>query len=69
MSDSKTTKRDQFWRGPPSPVKGFAALDRDGNIMLATVRQRRTNVRLACGECVPVRVVVTFEEDDGAPDE
>lgn len=65
-NNSSTVKRDQFWRGPPSPVEAWAALDRDGKIMPASVRDSIQGVKLACGECVPVRVRVTFVLEDSS---
>jgi hypothetical protein len=52
--------RDKFWRGNPAPVQAWAALTRDGTLMPRSVRDRPEEVRLACGECVPVRVIITY---------
>lgn len=57
---TETTIRDQFWRGIPKPVQAWAALTREGNLMPFSVRERPEDVRLACGECVPVRVLITY---------
>ena len=57
---SETTIRDQFWHGVPSPVQAWSALKRDGSLMPHSVRERPEDVRLACGECVPVRVLITY---------
>ena len=63
----KRGQRDQFWKGPPRPVRAWAALTRHGEIMVDSVRERSEDVKLACGECVPVQVIVTLdpEEIDG----
>lgn len=60
---NQTTKRDQFWKGVPRPVNAWAALDRKGRIMPASIRDSADGVRLACGECVPIPVVITFLEN------
>lgn len=62
-SKPETTKpkRDRFWRGVPRPVRAWATLTREGEILVASVRERSEDVKLACGECVPFRVVITFE--------
>jgi hypothetical protein len=58
-------KHDEFWRGPPQAIRAFAALNRDGDIMAASIRTRRSDVLLACGECVPIPVIVTYEAPSG----
>lgn len=57
------TKRDRFWRGPPKAVSAWAALGRDGELMPNSVRARAEDIRLACGECVPVRVRIQWDAD------
>jgi hypothetical protein len=54
--------RDEFWRGVPEPIQAWAALTRDGNLMPSSIRDRPEDVRRACGECVPVRVLITYME-------
>ena len=56
--------RDEFWQGIPPPVNAWAALGRDGEMMPASVRERPEDVRRACGECVPVRVTITYCPED-----
>ena len=60
---SQRTQRDVFWRGSPSDVIAWCALDRDGQLMANSVRARPEDVRLACGECVPLRVRVSYEPE------
>ena len=55
--------RDQFWRGVPAPVEAWCALDRSGRLMPASVRSRPEDVRLACGDCVPVKVRIIYAGD------
>lgn len=64
MSDSETAGplRDIFWKGEPKAVEAWAALNRHGEIMPASIRDSIQGVKLACGECVPVRVLVTYLE-------
>jgi hypothetical protein len=62
-TDTKTAPKDEFWKGPPSPVLAWAALDRKGNIMPASIRDSIQGVKLSCGECVPVRVLITYQEE------
>lgn len=54
--------RDIFWKGEPAPVMAWAALNREGRIMPNSIRDSIQGVKLACGECVPVRVLVTYQE-------
>jgi hypothetical protein len=56
-------KRDPLWRGVPKPKRAWCALDRDGNLMADSVRDRAEDVRLACGECVPVAVIITVDTE------
>ena len=55
--------RDEFWNGPPADVHAWCALDRHGNLMPASVRPNRAEVRLACGECVPIPVIITYNPE------
>jgi len=36
--------KDKFWKGKPKPVTAWAALDRNGDIMPASVRPRAEDV-------------------------
>jgi len=57
--------KDKFWKGKPKPVTAWAALDRNGDIMPASVRPRAEDVQLYCGkDCVPIRVIISFDDDN-----
>lgn len=58
--------QDSNWRGKPKPVKAFAALNWQGKIIPNSVRHTRSDVRLAAGECVPIPVLVIFDEESRA---
>lgn len=62
------TQRDQFWSGMPAPVEAWAALKRDGSLMPNSVRERAEDVIRACGDCVPVKVLITCVLDDDPRD-
>lgn len=56
--------RDAFWHGPPDPVYAWAAIARDGNLMPRSIREHPEDVIRACGECVPLRVLITYVPED-----
>jgi len=62
-------QRDMCWRGPPNPVRAWAALKRDGTLMANSVRERPKDVIRACGDCVPLPVLITYVADEIIPEE
>lgn len=59
-----SNQRDAFWRGPPDAVYAWAAIRRDGTLMPNSVRERPKDVITACGDCVPLRVLVMYVPED-----
>ena len=49
----------------PQPIEAFAALDRNGCIMPNSICDSMDGVRLAVGECTPIRVkIIPILEDE-----